>query len=97
MNGKETPDDSIQVGGFSFGGFELNLGSRVYGVMFLTDNPSEQYIDTTHATRVETFESFNTDSSSMRVFFATGKAEVRAKQSDDLNEYLLGVVANSGL
>lgn len=94
--GKRTPD-GIQVGGISFGGVELNLGSAVYGAMFLADNPSEYYAETTRTTRSETFESFSQEASSQRVLFDTGKADVTPWQSDLLNEYLYGIVVRSGL
>jgi hypothetical protein len=95
--GKRPPSEGIQVGGLSFGGIELNLGSAVYGAMFLADNPSEEYTETTRTKRIETFESFNQETSSHRVLFDTGKADVTPWQSDLLNEYLYAVVTRSGL
>ena len=81
----------------SFGGIEANLGSFVEGKMWLTDTPSETYDETTRSTAMSTFESLDQTSSAHRVLFDTGKSGVDAWQSDLLNEYLMGVVAGSGL
>jgi len=93
--GRRTPDD-IDISGISFGGIGVNLGSMIYGAMFLADNPPETYTDTTRSKRDETYQSFASESSSHRVLFDTGKADVSAWQSDLLNEYLVEIVARSG-
>ena len=94
--GQPTPG-GIQVGGLSFGGIELNLGSTVHGAMFLTDHPSEMYNETTRAKRVQTFKSLSQEVSGHRVLFATGSQDVEAWESDILNEYLHSIVVRSGL
>jgi hypothetical protein len=94
--GQPTPG-GIQVGGLSFGGVEINIFSGVYGVMFLTDNPSEEYTEVTHAKQTQTYESLGQESSAHRLFFETAKDEVTPWQSDMLNEYLVGIVTHSGL
>jgi hypothetical protein len=95
IGGHPTPD-GIQVGGLSFGGVEVNLGSAVYGVMFLIDNPSEEYTETTRTKRTQTYESLGLESTGHRVFFATEADEVTARESDKLNKYLVGIVDRSG-
>jgi hypothetical protein len=94
--GQPTPG-GIQVGGLSFGGVEVNIGSVVYGAMFLVDNPSEEYTEITRTKRTQTYESLASESTTHRVFFATEADQVTAWQSDMLNEYLLGIVNHSGL
>ena len=95
--GRQKTPGGIQVGGLQFGGFELNLGSVVYGAMFLTDNPSETFLETTKSTRMQQFESFDQEKSAHRMHFDTGSAAVGAWESDLLNEYLYGIVTRSGL
>ena len=88
---------AIQVGGISFGGIEINLGSIVYGGMFLTGQPSEVYFQKTKRKRVQSFESLSQEISTHRVLFVTGSSDVDAWQSDLLNEYLQKIVVRSGL
>lgn len=94
-SGQPTPG-GIQVGGLSFGGVELNLGSAVYGVMFLSDNPSEEYTEVTRTKRTQMYESLDSESTTHRVLFATQADGVTAWESDMLNEYLVGIVRQSG-
>ena len=94
--GGQKPPDGIQVGGLSFGGLELNLGSAVYGAMFLTDSPSETYDETSRSTRIDTFESVSQENTSHRVLFDTGSPDVTAWESDQLYEYLYAIVVRSG-
>lgn len=96
VGGQKTPG-SIQVGGFSFGGIELNILSSVEGTMWLTDSPAETYDETTMRTDLSTFESLEQTNSAHRVLFETSVADVDSWQSDLLNEYLMGVIARSGL
>jgi hypothetical protein len=65
--------------------------------MFLTDNPPEDYTETTRTNRVQTFESLSHEDSSHRVLFATGSPDVAPLESDMLNEYLYTIIVRSGL
>lgn len=93
--GQPTPG-GIQVGGLTFGGIEVNFGSVVYGAMFLTDDPAEDYTEITQTKRTQTYDAFSAESSGRRVLFATGADEVTAWESDLLHEYLIDVVHRSG-
>lgn len=94
--GQPTPG-GIQVGGLSIGGIGLNLGSAVYGAMFLADNPLESYTEISRVKHTQTFESLSLESASHRVFFETGSSEVNSWESDGLNAYLFAIVTRSGL
>jgi hypothetical protein len=92
LEGKPVPG-GISVGGLSFGGIEANLGSVVYGTMFLTDNPSETYVERTRSTVPGMTRSEGEETSAHRVFFATGSAKIAGLESQLLDEYLHDVVA----
>ena len=96
LGGKPVPSSRIQVGGLSFGGFEINIASGVYGAMFLTDNPSEYYTVVSTRSETKTYESLSKESNSHRVFFSTGSSKVTSIESDNLNAYIYAVVTRSG-
>jgi hypothetical protein len=94
LGGQEPPPGGIQVGGFSFGGIEVNLGSTVYGAMFLTDNPAEDYDETTRTKRMQTSESLSREDSSHKVLFDTESATLNDLEVAILESFLTSVVAS---
>lgn len=96
VGGQATPG-WIRLGGLSFGGIGLgaNLG---LGVVFLTNHPPEEYTEITRVGReLPPRESFASETTTHRVFFATGSDEVTALESNLLKEYLIDIVSRSGL
>lgn len=89
--GKPVPRGPIDVGGVSFGGIGIGLGGQTLGWMGLTNNPSEEYTETTYRKEQRTFESFAQQSQSHRLYFDTGKAELNPTQTFTLKWYLFGV------
>jgi hypothetical protein len=92
VGGQPVPG-GIQVGGISFGGFELNLGSAVYGTMFQTDSPPETYRETTRSTRTRRYVAEGEDASRHRVLFATGSSRLSKAEDARLYEYVFDVSA----
>jgi hypothetical protein len=94
VGGQGTPD-GIQVGGISFGGVEVNLGSIVYGTMFLTGRPSETYVQVTRSTQLRSNRSDSEEASDHRMSFVTGSSEVTPIEKAQLDQYLLGVISRA--
>jgi hypothetical protein len=65
--------------------------------MFLADNPSEDYYETTRHLRVQTFESLGQESSTHQVLFETGEAGLTQSEAEILSSYLSAIVERSGL
>jgi hypothetical protein len=102
QNDLPTPDESIQVGGFSAGGVGLNLGSSITGDLVLQGDPSISYQETTKAKRTVTRpQSLPDEGTSHRVLFETGSATISPGQMGLLYGYLVGAVEplrrNTGL
>jgi hypothetical protein len=89
-NGQETPD-GIPVGGFSFGGVELNIGSVESGVIELMDKPSETYVQTTRFTRRRSEVARGRGTTTHKVFFTTNSDIISSDQDKELRKYLARV------
>lgn len=91
--GREVPEDSIQVGGISFGGIEANLGTVVYGTMLLTGSPDETYVDRSRSTRSRVERQDAQERIAHRVLFATGSSDISGDEGKRLEVYVAAVAS----
>lgn len=96
VGGQPTPG-WIRLGGLSFGGIGASVNFSL-GTVFLTNQPDEEYTKVTRVGRqLPPRESFASETTTHRVFFATGSDKVTALESNLLKEYLIAIVNRSGL
>jgi hypothetical protein len=91
-NGQDTPD-GVSIGGFTFGGIELNVGSAESGVIALMDKPSETYELTTRFTRRRSEVARGKGMTTHKVFFTTDSDVISPEQVRRLRTYLAGVAS----
>lgn len=89
-NGQATPD-GVDAGGWSLGGFELNVGSGVSGNLNLVDKPAEDYDLSFRMTHTQSYVSETEEASQHRVLFPTGKHTLTEAERGKLAAYLSGV------
>ena len=86
--------DGIQIGGFTMGDISLNLYSRSYGMMWITNTPAGVYAEKSTVTEVEEFKSSLSEEHKHRVLFETEKVEIVSDEEDKLRTYVKDAVRN---
>jgi hypothetical protein len=90
---KPVPDEGIQVGGFTAGGISVSIGGGVYGSMYLQGHPQESINVPVRSKREQLYSSESEETSTHRVFFSTGSANISSGETESLTAYLRTVAA----